>query len=217
MPDMLKFMPAPPDFNSTMFENDSIRYLWGKKMRSNPVRADIAKRDAVYGIETIAKEFSEPFGVRISEKETPRIYKLMKDALATCDSICTLPKKYYSRIRPFVYYNEKTLVPEHEESHRKNGSYPSGHTILGWSAALLLMEINPAAQDTLLARGYMFGDSRVVAGYHWQSDVDAGRLAASAAYAILHTSCSFQKQMKRARKEFIKIQKRNKRKANNRF
>lgn len=69
------------------------------------------------------------------------------------------------------------------------------------------MEINPEAQDTLLARGYMFSESRVIAGYHWQSDIDAGRLAASAAYAKLHTSKRFLKQMKRARKEFQKNRK----------
>ncbi len=70
--------------------------------------------------------------------------------------------------------------------------------------SLLLMEINPEAQDTLLARGYMYGESRIVAGYHWASDVEAGRLAASAAYAKLHTSNRFLKQMARAKKEFRK-------------
>lgn len=205
MPDMVKFLPHPPAFNSQLFVNDSIRYEWGKKLRLCQVRADIAKRDAVYGLETIIKEFSIPFGLQISEKGTPQIYKLLKNALATCDSVCTLPKIYYIRKRPFVHFGEPTLVPEQEASHINNGSYPSGHTILGWSAALLLMEINPEAQDTLLARGYMYGESRIVAGYHWASDVEAGRLAASAAYAKLHTSKCFLKQMKRARKEFVRL------------
>ena len=39
-----------------------------------------------------------------------------------------------------------------------------------------------------MARGYMYGESRVIVGAHWQSDVDAGRLVASVAYAKLHTS-----------------------------
>jgi acid phosphatase (class A) len=37
--------------------------------------------------------------------------------------------------------------------------------------------------------------------------VDAGRLAASAAYAKLHTSKQFLRQMKKARKEFLKLKK----------
>lgn len=204
MPDMVKFLPAPPVFSSPFFENDSIKYEWGKSMRLNAARAEIAKRDAVYGLNTIIKEFSGPFGLQISEEGTPEIYRLLQESLATCDSVCTLPKAHYMRTRPYAYFHEHTLVPEQEESHRQNGSYPSGHTILGWSAALLLMEINPEAQDTLLARGYMFGESRIIAGYHWASDVAAGRLAASAGYAKLHTSERFIKQMKRARREFKK-------------
>ena len=207
MPDMMRFLPAPPAFDSPLFINDSIRYLWGKEMRKDMERKTIAIRDAEYGLHTIINEFSNPFGLRISQKDTPKIYKLLKESLATCDSICTLPKARYMRTRPYVRYNEHTLVEKDEDSHRNNGSYPSGHTILGWSAALLLMEINPEAQDTLLARGYMFGESRIIAGYHWQSDVDAARAAASAAYAKLHTSKRFLKQMKLARKEFLRNRK----------
>lgn len=211
MPDMRLFLPAPPDFNSPMFLNDSICYQWGKEQRENEERKAIALRDAIYGLQTIIHEFSLPFGLQISEKGTPQIYKLLKESLATCDSICTIAKKHYKRVRPYAYFNEHTIMYEtgekgqkDEMEHRQNGSYPSGHTILGWSAALLLTEINPEAQDTLLARGYMFGESRVIAGYHWQSDVEAGRLAASAAFAKLHTSKRFLKQMRRAQKEFLR-------------
>ncbi len=205
MPDMQKFLPEPPDTTSSRFANDIMQYFWGKTQRLNAERAEIAKRDAVYGLETIINEFSEPFGLLISEEGTPEIYKVLRDGLATCDSVCRIPKEHYMRRRPFSRFNEPTLVPEQEEAHLTNGSYPSGHTILGWSAALLMTEINPEAQDTLLARGYMFGDSRIIAGYHWQSDVDAARLAASAAYAKLHTSERFLQQMAKARKEFADL------------
>ena len=103
-----------------------------------------------------------------------------------------------------MYYNEPTLVPEQEEEHRTNGSYPSGHTVLGWTMALLLSDINPAVADQLLARGYEYGQSRVIAGYHWQSDVDAGRLAASVLYAKLQGNERFREQLAKARQEFAK-------------
>lgn len=106
------------------------------------------------------------------------------------------------RRRPFMVFNEPTLYPEDEEALRKNGSYPSGHTILGWSSALLMMEINPELATEILARGYRYGENRLVVGAHWQSDTDAARLAASAAYACLHTSERFLEQMKKARAEF---------------
>ena len=202
MPDMLKWCPAPPDTIGAAFAFDIMQYMWGKQMRNDKERADIAIRDAVYGLDCIIREFSEPFGMKISKEETPEIYKVLREGTATCDSICTIPKKYYMRRRPFMRFQEQTLTPDDEASLRKNGSYPSGHTILGWSAALLLSEINPDRADTILARGLMYGDSRLIVGAHWQSDVNAGRLAASAAYARLHTSERFLEQMRLARQEF---------------
>ena len=104
-----------------------------------------------------------------------------------------------------MVFNEPTLTPEDEEALRKNGSFPSGHTLLGWSSALLMMEINPDRATEILARGYRYGENRLVVGAHWQSDTDAARLAASAAYARLHTSERFLEQMKKAREEYQRL------------
>ena len=202
LPNMLKWAPAPPDTMGAAFTYDIMQYMWGKEMRQNKERADIAIRDAVYSLECIAQEFSEPFGLTISEENTPEIWKLLRDAKATCEAISGFPKYYYKRKRPFVRFQEPTATPQFEPELRRNFSYPSGHTILGWASALLLTEINPERADTILARGMMYGESRVIVGAHWQSDVDAGRLAAAAAYARMHTSDRFLEQMRRARQEF---------------
>ena len=205
MPDMMVFLPGPPDSTSVAFMNDVARYYWGKEMRKDPERAAQATRDAVYGLETILTEFEEAFGMKITKEDTPEIYKVLLEGTATCDSICTRPKREYMRRRPFMVFNEPTLTPEDEEALRKNGSFPSGHTLLGWSSALLMMEINPDRATEILARGYRYGENRLVVGAHWQSDTDAARLAASAAYARLHTSERFLEQMKKAREEYQRL------------
>ena len=202
LPNMLKWCPAPPDTVGAAFTYDIMQYMWGKQMRQNKERAEIAIRDAVYSLECIAEEFSEPFGLKISEEETPEIWKLLRDAKATCEHMSGFPKYYYKRKRPFVRFQEPTATPQFEPELRRNFSYPSGHTILGWCSALLLSEINPERADTILTRGMMYGESRVIVGAHWQSDVDAGRLAAAAAYARMHTSERFLEQMQLARQEF---------------
>ena len=56
--------------------------------------------------------------------------------------------------------------------------------------------------EALLARGYEFGQSRVIAGYHWQSDVDAGRMAGSVLYQLIRSHERFIGQLARARAEF---------------
>ena len=209
MPDMMKFLPGPPDSTSVAFMNDVARYYWGKEMRNDPERAAEATRDAVYGLETILTEFEEAFGMKLSKENTPEIYKVLLEGTATCDSISIIPKRTYMRRRPFMVFNEATLYPEAEPKLRLNGSFPSGHTLLGWSAALLMMEINPDRATEILARGYRYGENRLVVGAHWQSDTDAARLAASAAYARLHTSERFLEQMKKAREEYQELKQAN--------
>lgn len=56
----------------------------------------------------------------------------------------------------------------------KNGSYPSGHTAIGWAWALILSEIAPEQTDALLERGRTFGESRMVCNVHWYSDIIQG-------------------------------------------
>lgn len=202
MPNPVRFLPPPPDKASDAFAYDQSQYRWGKEQRLDSARLSIAVRDADWSIDCICREFSEPFGMTISKEATPAIFRLLYVALISADMVGKLPKDFYKRTRPYVYYGEPTIYPQDEEELRNNGSYPSGHTIEGWSAALLLTELNPDRADTILARGYMYGESRVIAGYHWQSDVDAGRLAASAAIARLHADRRFMRLLRKAHREF---------------
>ena len=82
-----------------------------------------------------------------------------------------------------------------------------GHTSIGWATALVLAEINPQRQNEILKRGFELGESRVICGYHWQSDVDAARIVGSAVVATLHTNPAFQQQLQKAKDEFAKRQK----------
>ena len=205
MPNIIKCLPAPPDTGSAQFAYDKARYAWGKQQRLNPERAAIARGDAVWGYDALLKQMSGAFGMNISEAETPEIWKLMTTSLSTTDQIRVAPKKHYMRQRPFLYYHEHLLTyqaEEDEEELGREGSYPSGHTARGWAAALLLAEINPARADTIFARGWMYGESRVIVGAHWQSDVDASRVVASIGYSQLHNSAAFREQMARAKAEF---------------
>jgi acid phosphatase (class A) len=204
LPNMANILPAPPKFESPRFVADQTQYLWGKLMRLDEARCAQAQRDAVYSMQTIIDEFGDIFGLEITKEETPEIYSILQDVCASCDSIYSDAKAYFDRKRPYAYYNEGTIVPEKEEKHRNEGSYPSGHTVLGWTSALLLADINqsPQAMEGLLARGYEFGQSRVIAGYHWQSDVDAGRMAGSVLYQLIRNHERFIGQLAKARAEF---------------
>ncbi len=203
MPDLLRILPPPPDSASAQFALDVVRHMWGKTQRQDAERRATAIIDAEYSLSNLIRIFSEPFGMAISFAETPEIYRLLRDFTTTCDNICKKPKAHYMRVRPFMMFHEPTLTPDQEATMIVNGSYPSGHTIFGWCAALILSEINPEQTEDLMARGYMYGESRVIVGAHWQSDVDAGMLAASVLHTKLHTSALFLEQMAKAREEYL--------------
>ena len=109
------------------------------------------------------------------------------------------------RIRPFAFYHEATCRADEEGKLSTNGSYPSGHTTIGWATALVLAEINSERQGQILQRGYEMGQSRVICGYHWQSDVTAARVVASAIVARLHAEPTFVTQLQKAKDEFNRL------------
>jgi len=83
----------------------------------------------------------------------------------------------------------------------KNGSYPSGHTAIGWAWALILSEIASEQMDAILAWGWAFGESRLVCNVHWQSDVAEGRVVGASAVARLHTDFTFREDLEAAKAE----------------
>ncbi|MBR2962238.1 MAG: phosphatase PAP2 family protein [Alistipes sp.] len=205
MPDMTKWLPEPPTFDSKAFQYDISQYEWGKSRRADAARSAMAISHASIDPVDICSHFNKALGIEITPENTPQIYRLLIDGMETANNITLKPKKQYQRTRPFTYFKEQTLVPDKEDVLRNNGSYPSGHTVIGTTAALLLSEINPEAANELIEIGYQYGQSRVIAGYHWQSDVNASRFATSVALAKMHTSKRFVKQLERAKREFKKL------------
>ena len=205
LPNALNFLPPPPKAGSAAFAYDSSQYVWGKSMRADSARAALAIAQSTVDITEMAVLFSEAFGVEISAKKTPAILNVLKRGVLTMRLSARGPKKFYKRPRPYEYFNESTLIPNLDDEHRNSGSFPSSHTVRGWAMALVLAEINPAAQDALLKYGYEWGQSRVIAGFHWQSDVDASKLIISGCFARLHADESFNADMRKARAEFKRL------------
>ena len=205
MPDAGIYLPPPPDMLSPQYADDFAQWQWGKTVRPTQ-RGQQANDDSQWGIDGMIRIHQGTLGFEISKEKTPAIYKLLYNVLWTENQSTHNAKRKYMRTRPFAQYNEHTWGRfDNERELRFNGSYPSGHTALGWSTALVLSEMVPELQDTLLRTGFQYGESRVIVGAHYQSDVDAGYLCGSTAVAVMHASEYFQKDMEAARKEYCKI------------
>ncbi len=207
MPNAGIYLPGPPDTASLAYIDDVIQWQWGK-MQRNTERGALADYDGKWGHEVVAEIYSWLFGFEISEKNTPAIWKFMKKASYTGHLSTVAAKRKYMRTRPFAQFNEHTWSEyDDEKALRHNGSYPSGHTSLFWTVSLAFAEMLPELQDTIMFRAYQYSESRVIVGAHYQSDVEAGRLAASAAFARMHTNPQYAADLKAARAEFDKLRK----------
>ncbi|MEJ8405237.1 phosphatase PAP2 family protein [Brevundimonas vesicularis] len=81
-----------------------------------------------------------------------------------------------------------------------SGSYPSGHSAMGWAWALALSEMAPDRADQILARGLAYGDSRAI----YVSDVEGGRILGAARFAALKADPAFQANFATARLELAR-------------
>lgn len=201
-PDGGIFLPAPPDTCDVEYIDDFVQWQWGKSVRLTE-RGERASQESQSSTTEMARIYSEALGFKISRTETPAIYNLMSRSYHTAEQTSKNPKEKYMRIRPVIRFNEiPTGQADRLESMRTSGSYPSGHTTRGMATALVLAEMAPEYQDTILRRGFEYGESRIIVSAHYQSDVTAGYMCASAIVAAMHSTSDFMEDMEAARAEY---------------
>lgn len=191
LPDSLALLPPPPATGSAAFARDEEISKAMVRAPGSP-RWTQAASDADLHFPHIAQSFACAMGVTPDPAATPALYRLIGRMAIDVGLSTYKAKIHYQRVRPFVLHRNTSCYPPDEAGLRKDGSYPSGHSALGWGWALALAEIDPTRADAILQRGRDFGNSRLVCNVHWASDVDAGRVIASATVARLHAEPGFQ-------------------------
>lgn len=99
-------------------------------------------------------------------------------------------KKAFKRDRPFIRFMDIRICTK---SAPKDFSYPSGHSALGWMSAQILAILKPMHAKAILARGREYGESRLVCGVHFPSDVAGGRNLANVMMANLRSDSEYQR------------------------
>jgi acid phosphatase (class A) len=205
LPDSLALLPPPPAAGSAQQAADLDTYKRTRALRDTP-RWALAAKDANLKFPAAASTFECALQVPISQEATPNLNMLLRRTLLDAGLATYAAKNKYNRERPFVAEKQATCTPAEEAMLSKDGSYPSGHASLGWAWALVLVQAAPQRMDAVLQRGYAFGQSRVICGVHWQSDVDAGRVIGAAAVARMQSDETFKAQVALARDEIAHAQ-----------
>ncbi len=200
LPNSLALVPGAPQYGSARKAVDDATAAAAIEIQ-NTDRFDLAKSDANLHFPEATDAFACALGVRITAESTPELQKLMVRSLVDAGLSTYKAKKKYQRERPFMENDAPVCTPEDEEVLRSDGSYPSGHTAIGWAWALMLSELAPDRADALLARGIEFGESRIICNVHWRNDVTTGRLMGASAVALMHSIPEFNEDMEAAKAE----------------
>lgn len=203
LPNPLIYIPKPEPLDSATVElaYDMSQYVWGKSIRTTD-RGIKAKFDISRDFDVLVKEFAHVIGKEISETHNPSIYNLVKMIVTNAELGCKKAQDEYQRTSPFVFFNDGAFTFENSDYLKHEGSFPSVSSAKAWAAALAMVAIEPEKQDTLLKVGYELGESAVIAGINWQSDVDAGRLVASAVLARCMSNPNFIAMLETAQEEY---------------
>ena len=191
---------APPATGSEAMARDERLSAAGLVLYGSE-RFKLSAADADLGPGGVPGAFSCTAGVTISDATTPAIMHLLRRADADFGTSTSGVKALYNRARPFTVNNKPTCTPDSEEALRHNGSYPSGHSAIGYGAGLLLAAVFPDKAAALTRRGIAFGESRRVCNVHWESDIEAGRDFAAATFARLQADGTFREDLAKAQAE----------------
>jgi acid phosphatase (class A) len=182
-PDFRTFVPPPPAPDSPVGAADLAVYRATRALEGQPWWL-MAASDAQGSPAALLKDFACGLGVSISPEQAPATVRVLGRASADLGRLIGPSKDFYARPRPFITEPRPICVEPGVLANQ--GAYPSGHAAVGWLYALVLAELAPERAADLVARGRAYGESRVVCGMHWVSDIEASRMIAAAVVAALN-------------------------------
>lgn len=203
LPDFRVFLPPPPAAGSPLAAADAAIFDETRKLENGP-RWQLAVSDDRVNMKALLGDFGCSTGLDLSSVDAPAITRVIVRSSADLFPLIGASKDAYKRPRPFAEREGPICVVPSEDL-RASPSYPSGHSAAGWLYALLLAEIDPAHADAIVQRGRAFGESRVVCGVHYYTDIEGGRMAATALVAALHGAPEFETDIASARAELFSL------------
>jgi acid phosphatase (class A) len=108
-------------------------------------------------------------------------------------------KTYFARKRPFQI--DPSIAICKGEGGAKPTSYPSGHTTLGFTMAVVMSDLFPDKAQAIFVRAQDYGYSRLVCGVHFRSDTVASQVLGTYIGKELLENAAFHKEVEAARAE----------------
>ena len=159
-------------------------------------RTDVEVKSARADTEASVFRFADVMGPEFRTEDLP-FATFLKNVYSDDSQAVAIAKPYFDRPRPFVA--EHDVKPIIEQA--PNASYPSGHATFAYVTAILLADMVPEKAAAIFNRAAILAHSRVAAGVHYPTDVEAGRISGSVIDNVLLHEPRFMVDFGRAREE----------------
>jgi acid phosphatase (class A) len=209
--DAIALLPPPPPANSDLQRKDLSDVLAAQQARTPAlVQRSLDDKVDIFAFRTV-------LGPKFTAESVPNTAAFLRKVQRETGAQVNLVKDCWERSRPFVVSKEvhppgtmaqdmaipadkpeKNTAPHDASSPCRppeqpavTYSYPSGNANFGTTIAILLASMVPEKRGEIFARGWEFGENRLVAGVHFPSDIESGRISATAMVAIMMTNPAF--------------------------
>jgi acid phosphatase (class A) len=181
---VLQALLAPPPEEDSRQEEYDARKVSEALIARTPADMAQAASDAHRNIFV----FASILGPNFAKAKLPLTVAMFAHADNDTEILIDIAKAHFLRKRP----------PGAKQTHF---SYPSGHAAFAACAAILLSEMVPERRGELFARAAIFAESRIIAGVHYPSDVEAGWISGTVVAQSLLMQPKFQTDFKAAKTE----------------
>nr|WP_312054978.1 phosphatase PAP2 family protein [Brevundimonas diminuta] len=147
------------------------------------------------------QHFNCALGVRLEPEATPALTRLMQRLFHDADTAAESVKARAFRARPVGDDPNRRACQRLTEAGRRSASYPSGSSTVAVIYGEAFAALDPAHADAARRMAHAVGQSRLVCGMHYPSDVAAGEDLGRAVFAAAAAQPDFAADLAAARAE----------------
>jgi acid phosphatase (class A) len=175
-------IPPPPPRGSAI-EQTEIAEILKTQAGATPAAKALARHDNDVEDPTI---FASVIGPKWDLARLPKTKFLLDRVMDVDRPDSSASKHFFNRPRPWIVDARVQTCAPHEAGPALT-SYPSGHAMLGYELGVVLASLIPEKAQAILARASLYGENRILCGFHFRSDVAAGQQFGSVlAVEMLH-------------------------------
>ncbi len=190
--DLADILAPPPAQDSPEAKADLREVLAAVKSRT-----EAAIKHAQADDHKIVFRFADVMGPNFTPENLPFTAQFFQHVYEDGNVIVDTTKAHFQRQRPFVVDPAIKIIVVQKPDY----SYPSNHSTFAYEAAILLSLMVPEKRVALFERAADYGHNRVLAGVHFPTDIEGGRITGSVIDNVLLHDARFLADFERSKAE----------------